>query len=255
MLQIANQALKDKKYEKAVQLFSDLTASEPESALGHAGLAEALFKMERFSEAQISAEQAIKLDDTLAEAYSTLALIHMFQNDEPQIGYSLAEKAYELEPDSAKVIKRYGALSIYAGRVEQGLKLMEQALRIQPDDEPFYPILIAEYMRSKKYNQGYQLSLIYFKRYPSFKSANLVMSCFPHAHIVLTIITRTLFILSLFVGMFFPYAFIYSIIIMLLLIRDTIQSFLARKDFWMGFRLTFLIIFFIGLVWLALTIK
>jgi len=82
-------------------------------------------------------KKAITLDDSLAIAHSGLgyALTMMRKYDE---AIDQAERALELEPNSADVISTYANLLIYTGRGEEAISFYKNAMRLNPKPPNVY---------------------------------------------------------------------------------------------------------------------
>jgi len=125
---------------KAVEYFEQAVHSDPDFALGHAGLADAhviltdydrSMRKEHLMQAEKSALKALELDDTLAEAHAALALVrfNQWKWSEVEAGFI---KATELNPRYASAHHWY-ALSLAANRrFEQSQEHLKLARELDP---------------------------------------------------------------------------------------------------------------------------
>ena len=130
-------------------------ALDPNYALAYVMLAESYFwsafwgsmdPREAFSRAKSAALEALRLDDTIADAHSALGTVLGSGEFDWQGAEREFRRALELSPSSAAV--RYNFAWCYAmwflyplGRVEQALTEMRRALELDPLD-PFYTTLV-----------------------------------------------------------------------------------------------------------------
>jgi tetratricopeptide (TPR) repeat protein len=93
-------------FDSAIKYFTDATKRDPEFALAHAGLADALSlfptaslvnrSVENFDRAREAAEKAIALDPNLAEAHTALAAVHFFGERNFEAAAKEFERALQL---------------------------------------------------------------------------------------------------------------------------------------------------------------
>src|SRR5512139_64538 len=136
-------------------------ALDPNYALAHVMLAESYFwsafwgsmdPREAFSRAKSAALEALRLDDTIADAHSALGTVLGSGEFDWHGAEREFNRALELNPSSAAI--RYSYAWCYAmwflyplGRVEQALTEMRRALELDPLD-PFYNSLVGYLLHS-----------------------------------------------------------------------------------------------------------
>ncbi len=145
---------------KAIELFNQAIAIDPNYALGYAGLADAhaglsvyrgATPQESMPKAKDAALKALSLDDALPEAHTALGLIlHLYDYD-----FAGAEREYkraiELNPNYATAHQSYGNLVSNLGRDEETFAEFKQALEIDP--------------LSLNINRNYGERLVFARRY------------------------------------------------------------------------------------------
>jgi TolB-like protein/tetratricopeptide (TPR) repeat protein len=128
-------------FRKAIECFQDAVARDPAYALAYAGLADAyallsdynlLPPKEGMPRAKEAALKALALDDSLAEAHTSLAMIrHDYDWD-----YTGSEREYlralELNPAYATAHHWYGEFLALMGRFAEGIARLEQAQQLDP---------------------------------------------------------------------------------------------------------------------------
>src|SRR5213592_1059904 len=128
--------------KQAIEHFQQSIERDPNFALGYVGLADSYTGLtfynfaaphETMPKAKESAMKALTLDDTLAEAHTTLA--HILINYD--WNWSAAEKEFkrsiELKPDYATAHQWYAIHYLTAmGRLEEAVQEMKKALELEP---------------------------------------------------------------------------------------------------------------------------
>jgi TolB-like protein/tetratricopeptide (TPR) repeat protein/DNA-binding winged helix-turn-helix (wHTH) protein len=132
-------------FRKAVELFEQVIARDPEYARAHSGLADAHYRWalwegsppaEAFAAARRAAERALALDPTLAEAHASLANVK-FQHD---WDYAAAEREFRqsiaLDPHRADTWHWFSHLLTATGRFQEALDASRKAIELEPFDLP-----------------------------------------------------------------------------------------------------------------------
>jgi serine/threonine-protein kinase len=128
-------------FTKAVDFFTQAVQKDPHYALAYAGIADSysllgdsgyLSPSEAWPKAKAAAIQALDIDDSLAEAHTSLGLVkEHFEWD-----WAGAEKefkqAIELNPNSATAHHWYGDYLANMGRLDEGLRETKKAQELDP---------------------------------------------------------------------------------------------------------------------------
>ncbi|NIM59569.1 MAG: protein kinase [Candidatus Aminicenantes bacterium] len=149
--------------KKSIEYFEQAIEADPNYALAYAGLADAynmvagyiiVSPKEAFSKAKAAAKRALKIDDTLAEAHASLALI-MQVNDYDWSGSEREfKRAIELNPNYAIAHQWYGCLLRDLGRFDEGLVEIQRAKELDPLSLPINTDLGTFFYQEGKYNQA-----------------------------------------------------------------------------------------------------
>jgi serine/threonine protein kinase/tetratricopeptide (TPR) repeat protein len=182
-------------FERAIRYFRDAIARDPEYARAWAGLADAHILQSIYNEAPPStalplareaATKALSIDDTLAEAHTSLAYFEMnFGSDlskaaneferaiELNPSYATAHqwysrclvemqryddaireirKAEALDPLSLIIIAELGGVYADAGRLDEAVAECKRALDLEPDFAFGHYVLAGAYLKQKKFN-------------------------------------------------------------------------------------------------------
>ena len=138
----------DESLRRATLYFSQAIDRDPTFARAHAGLADALGLLpiygrtpadSAFPLARQSAEKALKLDSTLAEAHTTLGLI-LKSTGEWDAAASEFRLGLALDSTYATGHQWYAEVLIITGRVREAVKELEKAREL----EPLSPVINAE---------------------------------------------------------------------------------------------------------------
>lgn len=126
--------------EDAAGLFRQAIAADPRFAAAYAGLADIYLDLwssgyvpakEALPQAREAAEKALALDETLAEAHTSLADVF-----ESELRLEEAERhhrrALELNPGSAEAHRRYARLLLTLGRFDELVRQLRRAVELDP---------------------------------------------------------------------------------------------------------------------------
>jgi len=125
--------------EKATESFRQAIDLDPNYALAHAGLADCylfnksgLSPVETIPKAKAAAVKALELDDTLAEAHTTLGFIKQRYEYDWAGGEQSFKRALELNPNYPIAHQFYGGMLMFTGHTEEGLREAHRALELDP---------------------------------------------------------------------------------------------------------------------------
>jgi ankyrin repeat protein/TolB-like protein/Tfp pilus assembly protein PilF len=128
--------------KKAIELFEQAIEKDPDYALAYAHLSGAYMGMAMLSylrpheacpKAKEAALKALEIDDTLAGAHTSLALIKMFYEWDWEGAEEEFKRAIELDLGYASVHQWYAYYLVFvAGRSEEALEEIEYALALDP---------------------------------------------------------------------------------------------------------------------------
>ena len=132
-------------FRKAAESFREVISKDPAFSLAHSGLADTYYRWalweslppgEAFAGARQAAEQALSLDDTLAEAHASLANVK-FQFD---WDYVAAEREFrrsiDLDPRRADTWHWFSHFLTAMGRFAESLDASKRAIELEPFDLP-----------------------------------------------------------------------------------------------------------------------
>jgi len=149
--------------KKSIEYFEQAIEADPNYALAYAGLADAynmlggyglLLPKEGFSKAKSVATKALEIDDTLAEAHASLALIRQVNDYDWSGSEREFKRAIELNTNYAIAHQWYGCLLRDLGRFEEGLEEIRMAKELDPLSLPINTDLGLFFYQEGKYNQA-----------------------------------------------------------------------------------------------------
>jgi DNA-binding winged helix-turn-helix (wHTH) protein/tetratricopeptide (TPR) repeat protein len=125
---------------KAIGDFIEAIVIDANYALAYCGLADAYFRLsnvyfpprEVLPKAKKAALRAVEIDDTLAEAHSSLGLVRVYYDHDWTEAEREFRKALELDPNLVSAHQRYGSYLTFMGRFDEAIKHYETALELDP---------------------------------------------------------------------------------------------------------------------------
>lgn len=131
----------DEGFKKAIEFFNEATNKDPSYALAYTGLADCytlrsdygfLPSQEGYSLAKGAVTLALKYDDSLAEAHTSLASIIAATDWNWQGAENEYRRAIELNPNYPTAHHWYGSQLILQGRTDQGIQELRTAQQLDP---------------------------------------------------------------------------------------------------------------------------
>ena len=124
----------------AIKYFHQAIAIDPEYALAYAGLADTFYALssahlppnEAMPKARGAAEQALNIDDSLAEAHASLGLVKVFYEWDWEGAEKEYRRAIELNPGYASAHHWYGWSLALIGRLDEAIAEIKQASELDP---------------------------------------------------------------------------------------------------------------------------
>src|SRR5262249_49017741 len=129
--------------KKAIEYFQLATEKDPRYALAYAGLADCYSiigsaivgtvpSYEVAPKAKLAALKALELDDTLAEAQTSLATVRFNYDWDWAAAATGFRRAIELNPSYATAYQRYSLYLMAMGRTQESLMQMNRARDLDP---------------------------------------------------------------------------------------------------------------------------
>jgi serine/threonine protein kinase/tetratricopeptide (TPR) repeat protein len=124
-------------YKAAIEQFQQAIQKDPKYALAYAGLADSYlllgsYWVEALNEAKAAAEQARKIDSTLAEAHVSLGQINLWLNWDWPAARREFEQGIALNPGLALAHNQYAMYLASLGRTSDAISEVRRALDLDP---------------------------------------------------------------------------------------------------------------------------
>lgn len=145
---------------QALLYFNEASSLDPSFAAPYAGIAEYYNRLatfgvlpsdECFAAAKDAALKAVRLDETLAEAWGALAFATLGANWDHNESLRLINRALELNPNSAQVLEWYAHILGTSGRLTESNAVIERALKLDPGATAIYVLQSYHAYLSRKY--------------------------------------------------------------------------------------------------------
>ena len=150
-------------YEKAINEFERAVSLDPGYALAYTGLADvyALQAINNsgeardalYEKARAKASKALQLDETLAEAHTSMGWIHRIHDWNWESSEKQFKRAIELNPNYANAHQWYALLLTTLGRSEEAHAEIAKAVAL----EPYSTVIFQNYFAVRLYSREYDL--------------------------------------------------------------------------------------------------
>ena len=148
---------------KAMEFFQQAIEKDPDYALAHVGIADVynitgffgfLSPAETFPKAKAAAEKALSIDNTLGEAYTSLAWATTCYDWNWSSGEKLYIKAIELNPQYATAHEWYAIYLFAMGRFDEAIAEAEKARELDPLSLIINSIVGIAYYFARRYDES-----------------------------------------------------------------------------------------------------
>ncbi len=150
--------------KKSVDYFEQAIAADPNYALAYAGIADAYVFLPGYTacaprdcypKAMAAAKKALELDDTLAEAHTTLALAIWYYDFDFSQANREFQRAIELNPNYATGHQQYGNNTLSAlGRFDEAIAEGKRAVELDPLSLVINADLGMNYYYARRYDEA-----------------------------------------------------------------------------------------------------
>jgi len=171
-------------YKKGIQCFNQAIEGDPSFALAYAGLADCyntigalsyLAPRDAFPQAKAAATKAVRLDENLAEAYTSLAYAayrYDWNWQEAEKGY---KRAIALNPNYANAHFYYGLYLDSMGQFEEGLLECHRARELEPLSMVTNTNIGFSYYLARQYEQAAKQIVTTLEMDPNFAYAHWIL--------------------------------------------------------------------------------
>ena len=150
--------------KKSIDYFQQAIAADPNYALAYAGVADAYVLLPGYTagtprdcypKAKAAAKKALELDDTLAEAHTTLAMAIWYYDFDFSQANREFQRAIELNPNYATAHQQYGNNTLSAlGRFDHAIAEGKRAVELDPLSLIINADLGSDYYFARRYDEA-----------------------------------------------------------------------------------------------------
>ena len=170
---------------KAIDAFKQAIEIDSNFALAYCGLADAYFRLSNVSfqplevlpKAKEAALKAVQIDENLAEAHASLALIHVYYEHDWMRAEREFRRALELDPYLISAHQRYGSYLTFMGHYEEALRHYETALEIDPFSLQINMNLATTYYLRDEYDRAVNHLNRTMELEPNYMPTHFVLGC------------------------------------------------------------------------------
>lgn len=155
-------------FRKAIDYFNESIKIDPEYALAYAGLADCYTSLspytlnppnESFPKAKEAARKALEIDDTLAEAHTSLAHILFIYDWNWEGAEREYKRAIELNPNYPTAHQWYSVYLSSMGRNEEAIAQAKRAQELDPVSLPIARDMTRAFYLARQYDQAIAVSM------------------------------------------------------------------------------------------------
>jgi TolB-like protein/DNA-binding winged helix-turn-helix (wHTH) protein/Flp pilus assembly protein TadD len=174
-------------FQQAAEYFQEAIAKDPNYAQAYVGLADTFGLMSSWNvvpqnefmpKARAAALKALQLDESLAEAHTSLALVEEIYDYDWQTAENEFRRAIQLNADYATAHDWYAEYLSWQGRFEEALAESDRARRL----DPLSLIIAADHGAILYFSRQYDRSIEQFRSVlamdPSFSRAHMIYSAY-----------------------------------------------------------------------------
>jgi TolB-like protein/DNA-binding winged helix-turn-helix (wHTH) protein/Tfp pilus assembly protein PilF len=170
--------------KKAIVDFQQAIEKDPGYALNYDGLADCwvslgwysyLSPAETFPRAKSAVTKALSLDDSLAEAHTTLAFVSLYYDRDRAKAESEFRRAIDLNPNYANAHHWYAEFLSLVGRHEQAIAESQRARELDPLSNIINTWVGSRYFFARQYDKAIEQYRNAVEMDPSFVPAHLVL--------------------------------------------------------------------------------
>ena len=171
-------------YSKGIDYFQQAIAKDPTYALAYSGLADCYSgranggfvpRKEGYPRAKEAALKALELDDTLAEAHTSLAFIKTDYDWDWSGAEKELQRAIELNPSYARAHEQYGFLLYRLGRFEEAIAEEKRGVELDPLSLINNRVLGQSFYVAREYDQAIEQFRKTLDLDPNFAGAHILL--------------------------------------------------------------------------------
>src|SRR6266849_3477090 len=170
--------------KKSIDYFEQASAADPNYALAYAGVAEAYALLPGYSagtprdcypKAKAAAKKALELDETLAEAHTTLAMAIWLYDFDSSLATREFQRAIELNPNYATAHHWFSLGLASLGRFDDAIAEGKRAVELDPLSLVINADLGADYYLARRYDEAIAQQRKTLEMDPGFYYAHFIL--------------------------------------------------------------------------------
>ena len=152
-------------HKRAAAYFNQAIEIDPNFALAYSGLSDTfvgsgvngwISPREGFLKAKIASNNAVKLDDSLAEAHTAVGAVALFYDFDWATAEQEYKRAIELNPSYEGAVNLYTYLFVALGRFDDGIRMAQRGIEIAPADVLISGDLGAAYYLARRFDDSFR---------------------------------------------------------------------------------------------------
>jgi adenylate cyclase len=173
-------------HTQARQMFEKAIELDPRLAPGYVGLGWSYWlgwiwqwnpDPQTLERAFALTQKAIALDDSLANAHTLLGQVYLYKSRQYEQAIAAGERALALDPNCAGCYQGLGEILSFAGRPEEGIGMVEKAMRLDPYFADFNAITLGTaYALMEQYEKAIAPLKRVLSHYPDHLAAHLILA-------------------------------------------------------------------------------
>jgi serine/threonine protein kinase/Tfp pilus assembly protein PilF len=176
----------EKNLEKAIDLFRQAIAKDPDYAQAYVGLAESYIALPDYSpvvpreplqKAKEAALKALEIDDTLPEAHVSLASFKMNCEWDWEGAECEFKRSIELNPGYATAHHWYGLFLTWMARFEEAIKEIKRAQELDPGSLVISRNIGLVFYHARQYDQAIEMAHKTIEMDPGFSTSHALLGC------------------------------------------------------------------------------
>ncbi len=150
-------------HRKAAEFFNQAIAKDPGYALAYVGLADTygasatnswIPSKEGYLKSKAAVRKALEIDDTLAQAHTTLGAMNMFSDLDWEAAEREYKRAIELNPNYELTYELYSYLLSALGRPDEAIAMAQRGLELDPLSALLSEDVAGAYYSARQYDQA-----------------------------------------------------------------------------------------------------
>lgn len=184
----AEELFKAEDFKSALVEFTKVIDEDPDDAIAYQRIAQCNDRLGNEDDAMKAAKKALEINPMLSIPYTILAFVyHRNNRDDKSLAGALT--AYNLAPKSIDSLHCYGTILAAQGRLEEGIRLLEEARGLDPNRFSVRNNLAIAYIWAGNHSKYWEEANFLFAQRPSVKYGRMFLDAFQRKYaFILTVL-------------------------------------------------------------------